>query len=187
MRNFIYMYAKLCNMEVLPSYIKEVAVGDILTVQALITNPLDWHHFYEKVSTIKIGDRTDFTVLTPEGERVIGFGNIVEVDKWSNRGQYGFKIKIAVKKQKSLTDRRIRSPSKAKLSSVQPENVSDAIITTELASAMVPPAHPLMPAAGGASPPASNTATITSDVITAHDINSFHEMLKESLTMDITS
>ncbi len=82
------MYAKLCNIEVLPSYIKEVAVGDILTVQALITNPLDWHHFYEKVSTIKIGDRTDFTVVTQEGERVIGFGNIVEVDKWSNRGQY---------------------------------------------------------------------------------------------------
>ena len=92
------MYAKLCDIEVLPNYIKEVAVGDILTVQALITNPLDWHHFYEKVSTIKIGDRTDFTVVTQEGERVIGFGNIVEVDKWSNRGQYGFKIKISVKK-----------------------------------------------------------------------------------------
>ena len=119
------MYAKLCSIEVLPSYIKEVAVGDILTVQALITNPLDWHHFYEKVSTIKIGDRSDFTVITQEGERVIGFGNIVEVDKWSNRGQYGFKIKISVKKQKSLTDRRIRGPSKVKLSSLQPENVSD--------------------------------------------------------------
>src|SRR3712207_7931797 len=77
------MYAKLCDIEVLPSYIKEVAVGDILTVQALITNPLDWHHFYEKVSTIKIGDRTDFTVITPEGERVVGFGNIEEVDKRS--------------------------------------------------------------------------------------------------------
>jgi hypothetical protein len=61
------MYAKLCNIEVLPSYIKEVAVGDILTVQALIANPLDWQHFYEKVSTIKIGDRTDFTVITQEG------------------------------------------------------------------------------------------------------------------------
>jgi hypothetical protein len=177
------MYAKLCNMEVLPSYIKEVAVGDILTVQALITNPLDWHHFYEKVSTIKIGDRTDFTVITPEGERVIGFGNIVEVDKWSNRGQYGFKIKISVKKQKSLTDRRIRGPSRAKLSSVQPENVSDA--TTEPASAIVPPAHLLTAAAAAAAPPpAANTTTA---VITAHDINSFQEMLKESLTMDISS
>jgi hypothetical protein len=174
------MYAKLCNMELLPSYIKEVAVGDILTVQALITNPLDWHHFYERVSTIKIGDRTDFTVITQEGERVIGFGNIVEVDKWSNRGQYGFKIKISVKKQKSLTDRRIRGPSKAKLSSVQPENLSDV---AEPASVIVPPAHPLTNAAA-APPPATSTTTT---VITVHDINSFQELLKESLTMDITS
>jgi hypothetical protein len=171
------MYAKLCNIEVLPSYIKEVAVGDILTVQALITNPLDWHHFYEKVSTIKIGDRTDFTVVTKEGERVIGFGNIVEVDKWSNRGQYGFKIKVSVKKQKSLTDRRVRGPSEVKLSSVQPENVSDAAWP---ASVIVPPGQPLTAAA----PPATNTATT---VITANDINSFKEMLKESLTMDMTS
>jgi hypothetical protein len=175
------MYAKLCNIEVLPSYIKEVAVGDILTVQALITNPLDWHHFYEKVSTIKIGDRTDFTVITPEGERVVGSGNIVEVDKWSNRGQYGFKIKISVKKQKSLTDRRIRGPSKAKLSSVQRENVSD---DAGPASAIVPPAHLLTAPAATAPPPTTNTTTA---VITAHDINSFHEMLKESLTMDMTS
>ncbi|HEX2472289.1 MAG TPA: hypothetical protein VHJ59_06030 [Nitrososphaera sp.] len=171
------MYAKLCNIEVLPSYIKEVAVGDILTVQALITNPLDWHHFYEKVSTIKIGDRTDFTVITQEGERVIGFGNIVEVDKWSNRGQYGFKIKISVKKQKSLTDRRIRGPSKVKLSSMQPENVSDA---AEPASVVgVPPASLLTAAAP---PPASTTA-----VITAQDIDTFQEILKESLTMDMTA
>jgi hypothetical protein len=182
------MYAKLCDIEVLPSYIKEVAVGDILTVQALITNPLDWHHFYEKVSTIKIGDRTDFTVITPEGERVVGSGNIEEVDKWSNRGQYGFKIKISVKKQKSLTDRRIRGPSKAKLSSVQPENVSDAA-AVEAESAMVPPAHPLTAAAASATtaPPPATDAAATKTVITALDINSFQEMLKESLTMDITS
>jgi hypothetical protein len=112
---------------------------------------------------------------------VIGFGNTVEVDKWSNRGQYGFKIKISVKKQKSLTDRRIRGPSKVKLSSLQPENVSDA---AEPASVIVPPAHSLTAAA--APPPATSTTTTTT-VITAHDINSFQEMLKESLTMDITS
>src|SRR5215211_3658608 len=164
------MYAKLCNIEVLPSYIKEVAVGDILTVQALITNPLDWHHFYEKVSTIKIGDRTDFTVVTQEGERVIGFGNIVEVDKWSNRGQYGFKIKISVKKQKSLSDRRIRGPSKIKLSSVQPENM----YATGQRSVVIPPAGLLEAAA----------APDTTAVITAQDINNFQEMLKESLTID---
>ncbi|MDQ3848607.1 MAG: hypothetical protein M3261_06595, partial [Thermoproteota archaeon] len=80
------MYVKLCNFEVLTSYVKEVQIGDILTVQALIGNALDWHYFYEKVSTIKIGDRTDFTVVTPEGERVTGFGNILEVDRWSNHG-----------------------------------------------------------------------------------------------------
>jgi hypothetical protein len=187
-----YMYAKLCNIEVLPSYIKEVAVGDILTVQALIANPLDWQHFYEKVSTIKIGDRTDFTVITQEGERVIGFGNIVEVDKWSNRGQYGFKIKITVKKQKSLTDRRIRGSGKVKLSSVQPEKVSDAAsASAEAASTIVPPTD-LMPAAGAttvatvASPHVTSSTTTTTE-ITAQDLNSFQKMLKESLTMDITS
>ena len=143
-------------------------------MQALITNPLDWHHFYEKVSTIKNGDRTDFTVVTQEGERVIGFGNIVEVDKWSNRGQYGFKIKISVKKQKSLSDRRIRGPSKVRLSSMQPENVSN---DAEPASVVVVPPAGLLTAA-----PASTT-----DVITAQDIDTFQEILKESLTMDMTA
>ena len=171
----MYMYAKLCNIEVLPSYIKEVAVGDILTVQALITNALDWHCFYEKVSNIRIGDRTDFTVITPEGERVTGFGNILEVDKWSNRGQYGFKIKINVKRQKSLSDRRTKDSTKDKLSSVQSENELDVV--AELVSA--PSARVLTVAA-----PAS--AKNTTDVVTAQDINSFQEMLKESLAMDMT-
>jgi hypothetical protein len=144
-------------------------------VQALITNPLDWHHFYEKVSTIKTGDRTDFTVVTQEGERVMGFGNIVEVDKWSNRGQYGFKIKISVKKQKSLSDRRIRGTNKVRPSSMQPENVSD---DTEPASVVVVPPAGLLTAAA----PASTTA-----VITAQDIDTFQEILKESLTMDMTA
>jgi hypothetical protein len=174
------MYAKLCNIEVLPSYIKEVAVGDILTVQALISNPLDWHHFYEKVSTIKIGDRTNFTVVTQEGERVIGFGNIVEVDKWSNRGQYGFKIKISVKKQKSLSDRRIRGPSKIKLSSVQPENMYDAAGPRSVV--VIPPAGLL-----GASAATAAAASDTTAVVTAQDMNNFQEMLKESLTMDMTA
>jgi hypothetical protein len=174
------MYAKLCNIEVLPSYIKEVAVGDILTVQALITNPLDWHHFYEKVSTIKIGDRTDFTVVTQEGERVIGFGNIVEVDKWSDRGRYGFKIKISVKKQKSLSDRRIRGPSKIKLSSVQQENIYDAAGPRSVV--VIPPAGLL-----GASAATAAAAPDTTAVVTAQDMNNFQEMLKESLTMDMTA
>jgi len=171
----MYMYAKLCNIEVLPSYIKEVAVGDILTVQALITNALDWHYFYEKVSNIRIGDRTDFTVITPEGERVTGFGNILEVDKWSNRGQYGFKIKINVKRQKSLSDRRTKDSTKDKLSSVQSENELDVV--AELVSA--PSARVLTVA----TPASAKNAT---DVVTAQDINSFQEMLKESLAMDMT-
>jgi hypothetical protein len=180
---FLSMYAKLCNIEVLPTYIKEVAVGDILTVQALIANPLDWQHFYEKVSTIKIGDRTDFTVITQEGERVIGFGNIVEVDKWSNRGQYGFKIKISVKKQKSLTDRRIRGSGKVKLPSMQPEKVSDAA-SVEPQSAIVPSADLMARAAASSSHAASSTTT---PAITVQDLNSFQKMLKESLAMDMTS
>jgi hypothetical protein len=166
------MYAKLCNIEVLPSYIKEIAVGDVLTVQALITNPLDWQHFYEKISTIKVGDRTEFTVVTKEGDRVIGLGNILEVDKWSNRGQYGFKIKLSVKKQKSLTDRRIRGPNKAKPSSMQAERVADA---AEPAAALVAPQTAVLTA-----------ATSSTTRITAQDINAFQEMLKGSLAMDMT-
>jgi hypothetical protein len=172
------MYAKLCNIEVLPTYIKEVAVGDILTVQALITNPLDWQHFYEKISTMKIGDRTDFTVVTQEGDRVVGSGNIAEVDKWSNRGQYGFKIKINVKKQKSLSDRRIRSPSKVKQSSVQAEKVPYTAEPEEAAAAAAVPRAPFLTAA------ATSTTTTT---ITAQDMNAFHELLKGSLTMDMTA
>jgi hypothetical protein len=102
------MYAKLCDIEILSSYIKDVSVGDMLTVSALVTNPLDWQHFYEKIATIRQGEKTDFTVVTREGDRLVGSGDIVELDKWSNRGSYGFKLKINVKKQKSLTDRRTR-------------------------------------------------------------------------------
>jgi hypothetical protein len=172
------MYAKLCNIEVLPSYIKEVAVGDILTVQALITNALDWHYFYEKVSNIRIGDRTDFTVITPEGERVTGFGNILEVDKWSNRGQYGFKIKINVKRQKSLSNRRTKDSTKDKLSSVQSENELDVV--AEPVSVIAPSGRLL-------TAPTHASAKNTTDVVTAQEINSFQEMLNESLAMDITN
>ena len=156
------MYAKLCNIEILSSYIKEVSVGDLLTVQALITNPLDWQHFYEKLSTIKKGDRTDFTVVTQEGDRLVGSGDIVEVDKWSNHGQYGFKIKIDVKKQKSLTDRRVRGPGKVKIAAPA-EKASDASVveTPQLVS------------------------VAASTMITPQDIAAFREMLKGSITMDI--
>jgi len=153
------VYAKLCNIEILSSYIKEVSVGDMLTVQALITNPLDWQHFYEKISTIKKGDKTDFTVVTGEGDRLVGTGDIIEVDKWSNRGQYGFKIKIDVKRQKSLTDRRIRGPGRVKLAE-KPAAAPEA---------KAPQVVPL-------------AATTT---ITPQDIAAFREMLKGSVSMDM--
>ncbi|MRN39625.1 MAG: hypothetical protein FIO02_01060 [Nitrosopumilales archaeon] len=102
------MYAKICDLEMLSSYITDVVVGDVLVVQALVANPLDWHHFYEKISTIKKGDRTDFTVVTKEGERLVGSGDVKDLEKWNNNGKFGFKIKITIKKQKSLSDRRLR-------------------------------------------------------------------------------
>jgi hypothetical protein len=100
------MYARLGELEILSTYMTDLSIGDILTVQALITNPLDWNHFYEKISVIKEGDRTNFTIVTDEGDRLIGIGNVELVEKWSNQGKYGFKIKVRIKKQKSMTDRR---------------------------------------------------------------------------------
>ena len=152
------MYAKLCNIEILSSYIKEISVGDMLTVQALIANPLDWQHFYEKLTTIKQGDKTDFTVVTGEGDRLIGTGDIVEVDKWSNRGRYGFKIKIDVSKQKSLTDRRIRGPGKVK--PLEKPSVTPAVEAPQF----VP---------------------LAATIITPQELAAFREMLKGSITMDM--
>lgn len=102
------MYAKLCQLEILSPYLSDLTLGDLLAVEALVTNPLDWHHFYEKLSVIKEGDKTDFTIVTDEGDRVVGSGDIEDIEKWSNNGQFGFKIKVKIKKQKSLSDRRIR-------------------------------------------------------------------------------
>lgn len=122
------MYAKFGSLEILSNYITDLSVGDILAVQALITNPLDWHHFYEKLSIIKKGDKTDFTIVTDEGDRLIGLGAIEEVEKWSNQGQFGFKIKIRIRKQKSLTDRRIKLRQLSKPS----EQKAAAIIHSDL-------------------------------------------------------
>lgn len=158
------MYARLCNVEILQSYIKEVSMGDVLTIQALVTNPLDWHHFYEKVSTIRKGERTEFTVVTKEGDRIVGKADVVEVEKWSSQGKYGFKIKLDVKKQKSLTDRRIRGPGK-----LAPPKPSE------------PPAEekPKLQEVVAA----ANTVT----AVTRKEMEQFREMLKGSLTMDISA
>lgn len=151
------MYARLCDIEILSSYVKDVSVGDMLTVQALVANPLDWQHFYEKISTIKLGDRTDFMVVTAEGDRLQGVGDIAEIERWSNRGKYGFKVKISVKKQKSLTDRRTRTPKK----------VTPPVVERMLETAPAAPMALAMPS--------------------ADDIASFKEMLKGSLAMDISA
>ena len=159
------MYARLCNIEILQSYIKEVSMGDMLTIHALVTNPLDWQHFYEKVSTIQRGDRTEFTVVTQEGDRLVGTADVVEVEKWSNQGRYGFKLKLDVKKQKSLTDRRIRGPGKVK----------PAARATKVGETPV-------------QVPAQMVASATTlTTVTPKDMNEFREMLKGSLTMDISS
>ena len=154
------MYARFCNVEILSSYVREVSMGDLLTVQALVGNPLDWQHFYEKISAIKRGDKTDFMVVTAEGDRLAGSGDVVDVEKWSNHGQYGFKIKINVRKQKSLTDRRTRAPK----IEAPPKMMSEipAVAPAGLE-------QPAMPA------------------VTAADIASFKEMLKGSLAMDISA
>ncbi len=160
--NISSMYARLCNIEILPSYISEVSVGDLLTVQALVTNPLDWNHFYEKILTIKKGDKSDFMVVTNEGDRLQGTGDIVEVDRWSNHGHYGFKVKINVKKQKSLTDRRTRVPRRVPPQS--PEANKPEILTP---------------------PVAMQAVVVAPEIVNTKDMAAFKEMLKDSLAMDM--
>ncbi len=157
------MYAKLCNIEILPSYIKDVSIGDLLTVQALVTNPLDWHHFYDKISTIKKGEKTSFMVVTVEGERLEGQGDIVEVEKWNNHGHYGFKIKVDIKRQKSLTDRRTRIPKKERSPFESPKSVLGARTVPVQVS------------------PVTAALTVDSD-----EIVGFNELLKDSLSMDMS-
>jgi hypothetical protein len=121
----IIMYAKVCQIEILSSYLTEVTVGDMLSVQSLITNPLDWHHFYDKISTIKKGSKTDFIVVTDEGDRIAGSGEVIDMEKWSNHGHFGFKIKIKIKKQKSSSDRRIRPIYSTVQQTTIPKQVAD--------------------------------------------------------------
>jgi hypothetical protein len=119
------MYAKVCQIEILSSYLTEVTVGDMLSIQSLIRNPLDWHHFYDKISTIKKGAKTDFIVVTDEGDRIAGSGEVIDMEKWSNHGHFGFKIKIMIKKQKSSSDRRIRSIYSTVQQPTVPKQVAD--------------------------------------------------------------
>jgi len=169
------VYAKLGQLEILSSYITEVSVGDMLTMQALVTNPLDWQHFYEKISTIKKGDKTDFTVVTTEGDRVVGFGNIVELEKWTNHGQYGFKIKVNIKRQKSLTDRRIRGPGKIQKTESQKEKQPVDNISRPYDQIL----KPIVGKSLSTIPATSNSS------ITGQDMAEFTRLLKESVTLDM--
>jgi hypothetical protein len=153
------MYARLSDIEILSSYVSEVSVGDLLTVQALVTNPLDWQYFYEKISTIRKGDRTNFMIVTKEGDRLQGTGDIVEVERWSNHNKYGFKVKIRVKKQKSLTDRRTRTERK--------EIMTAPISEKKLE---ITPAEPKVP----------------TPYIEPEEVTAFKDMLKGSLAMDMS-
>jgi|SRR5215467_1202267 hypothetical protein len=102
------MYARIGNLEILDSYTSSIELGDTVSVEAVVKNPLDWHHFYENITSIKPGSMTQFTVVTSTGERVVGVGNIVEIEKWSNKGKFGFKIKLRTGKRKSANSKRTR-------------------------------------------------------------------------------
>jgi hypothetical protein len=135
------MYAKICGLELLSSYIIELDVGDILSLQALIKNPLDWNHFYEKILLIKKGGKTDFTVVTREGDRLVGSGIVQEVEKWSNNGKFGFKIKVSVSKQKSLADRRIKlrnTPQKYQTSTLKKPTPAPLVPSSSIPNAVQP-------------------------------------------------
>ena len=45
------------------------------------------------------------------GKRVVGIGNIAEIDKWSNKGQFGFKIKLRTNKRKSARTKPAQIPT----------------------------------------------------------------------------
>ena len=101
------MYVKLDQLEIMGNLLEEVKVGDILSFEALIRNPLDWDHFFDRIEMLKYHRKTPFTVVTQEGDRIQGFGEIISAEKWRNGIHFGFKIKVKVKKQKSLSDKRM--------------------------------------------------------------------------------
>lgn len=102
------MYFRIGNLEILDSYLSSIEVGDMISAEALVRNPLDWHHFYENITSLKSGDITHFTVVTNSGERISGMGSITEIDKWSNKGQFGFKIKLRTNKRKLPSTKRLQ-------------------------------------------------------------------------------
>ncbi|HEY7081563.1 MAG TPA: hypothetical protein VH500_17870 [Nitrososphaeraceae archaeon] len=116
------MYARIGSLEILDSYASNIELGDIVSVEAIVKNPLDWNHFYENITSIKPGIVTQFTVVTSSGERVVGVGNIVEIEKWSNKGKFGFKLKLRTSRHKSANIKRakIHIPAETKVERLEP-------------------------------------------------------------------
>jgi hypothetical protein len=100
------VYVKLDQLEIMGTHLEDVRVGDILSLEAVIRNPLDWDHFYERIEVLQHHRKTPFTVVTREGDRIQGLGELISTEKWRNGAHLGFKIKVKVKRQKSLSDRR---------------------------------------------------------------------------------
>jgi hypothetical protein len=100
------VYVKLDQLEIMGTHLEDVRVGDILSFEALIRNPLDWDHFFERIEALQYHRKTTFTVVTREGNKTHGLGEIISTEKWRNGVHFGFKIKVKVKRQKSLSDRR---------------------------------------------------------------------------------
>jgi hypothetical protein len=105
------VYVKLDKLEIMGTHLEEVKVGDILSFEALVRNPLDWDHFFERIEMLKYHRNTPFTVVTREGDRIQGLGETISAEKWRNGIHFGFKIKVKVRKQKSLSDKRMHERS----------------------------------------------------------------------------
>jgi hypothetical protein len=105
------VYVKLDKLEIMGTHLVEVKVGDILSFEALVRNPLDWDHFFERIEMLKYHRNAHFTVVTREGDRIHGLGETISAEKWRNGVHFGFKIKVKIKKQKSLSDKRVHEKS----------------------------------------------------------------------------
>lgn len=100
------MYVKLDQLELMGNLLEDLKVGDIVSFEGLVKNPLDWEHFFNRIEMLKYHRKTPFTLVTREGDRIQGIGEIVSIERWRNGIHFGFKIKVKVRKQKSLSDKR---------------------------------------------------------------------------------
>ena len=83
------------------------------------------------------------------------------MDKWSNRGQYGFKIKIDIKKQKVADRSEVKGAGQDKV----------PITAEKPPAAQTPDAPPIAP--------------LAATMITPQDMAAFRQMLKGSVALDM--